>query len=568
MSSNHDLPLLIAVPVSSPSLDLASSVSNPTAATPSTAPTANLFSTPGSGATASFAPTGRDNKALGQVKTEANLILQKSLLLQGSGSPYTWESLNDLQQASMAFIINEGIVDCFSRGQDRNKRIAHGVLGIDKVDAKDGKMTCTIPGQAICRDLHQFVRKNGDAIKSTGNWSTNFDGESYQQFRSDNKELWGDGRERKGKSCTLFTLNHHIEPILRPQAEFSMVCAFVVSSLMIHYRQVIHPQGETPVSSPTTTGTRTSPLSWSNIANKTSGNQGSKPARWQKAMKSALTKVGMRRKARDNSALTTSPGSSPGRSPARAPVAVLANDTMIETKAGNFTLNIGRYMRHSLTAKEKYETIFEGKGFVFEDVLNGLLSLSNTSAPRQGWIDIAQDETPEYFYKEVKKHLQHGALCAHVRLYEGYEQSTMCVKDRPRMNFTDDYHFVAIIGVRQTGDNLHGGVLFLAQDSLGRPFKTISLELLRAMRPTRTILEFIPNNAGIEMPKDSVFDLSPEDIVTAGGLKLKKSDFPRCQDGPISEEERQEQKEKRENLKALLDPDYLPEWSRALRSNR
>ena len=586
MSNNGDPPQLLTA-LSSLSLGLASSsVSTPTAATPTAAAaaaaTANSYSMPTASATttALFTPTANDvqewkcfcksvnvsppkriNKALSQVKTEANQILRLSCLRR-NGSPYTWDSLEDLQQAGMAFIINEGIPDCFPRGHDRNRRIAHGVLGIDKVDEKSGEIT--IHGQAIWRDLHQFVRKGGDLINLTGNWTTNFGGDKYRQFRSDHKDLWGDVGGRKVKSCTIFSLNLHIEPVLRSQAEFYMVCAFVVSSVMIHYRQVIHPQGA-PASGATTSGAS----AWSSIVESTPDNQGSRqtPRKSWKDVGSKLRTLSnplRRRKARDSSTLGSGRGSPPASSPAHQTVAVLANDKAVETKAANFTLNVGRYMRHNLTAKQKYETIFEGKGFKFEDVMSGLLRLSNPSAPVVGgflWcIDIVQNETPEYFCSEVTKQLQHGALCARVRLYEGYEEETMCVK-KFGMKFTDDFHFVAIIGVSRTHDDQHGGVMFLAQDSLGEPFKNISLELLRAMQSTTALL-YIPHNAGIKIPNESVFDIKPEDIVTAGGLQLKKSESPRCTDGPISDEERTERKEKRELLGALFDPDYQPEWAR------
>lgn len=589
MSNNSNLPLLTAVSSLS-SLGLASSsVSTPTAAIPTAAtPTAaasansdNEYSTPTTSATAAacFTPTANDeqewkdfcksvnvsppkriNKALGQVKKEANLILQRSCLRR-NGSSYTWDSLQDLQQAGMAFIINEGILDCFPRASNKSKRIAHGVLGIDEVVS--GKIT--IHGQAIWQDLHQFVRKGGDRIDLTGDWSKNFSGEKYRQFRSRHKDLWGDAGELKVKSftSTMFSLNVHVDPVLKFQADYSMVRAFVVCSLMIHYRQAIHPHGSAAASGATASGTS----AWSSIAAPV--NQGSKQTPRTAIAHKLLSIPGLRRrKARDSSTLRSGPGSPPASSPAHPPVAVLANDNAIETKAGNFSLNIGRYMRQKLTAKQKYETIFEGKGFIFEDVMNGLLRLSNAKAPNGGFlqtINILQHESPEYFCKEVTKQLQHGALCARIRLYEGYGEKTMCVKER-EMKFQDSFHFVAITGVSRTHDDLHGGVMFLAQDSLGEPFKNISLELLRAMGATGCLL-YIPHNEGIEMPKGSVFDIKPEDIVTAGGLQLKRSEFPRCTDGPMSEEERKERKENRELLEALLNPDYLPEWARDDESN-
>lgn len=159
------------------------------------------------------------------------MILKRSHLKQEDGSFYTWDSLQDYQQAGMAFILNEGIVECFPPGHDKNGRIAHGVLGINKIE--NGEIS--IHGEDICRDLRQFIRKGSDHVNSNGSWSTNFGLEQYTQFRDNHKELWGNDSEREVESCTIFSLNFQVEPILQFQAEFSMVCAFVVSSLMIHY---------------------------------------------------------------------------------------------------------------------------------------------------------------------------------------------------------------------------------------------------------------------------------------------------------------------------------------------
>ena len=137
----------------------------------------------------------------------------------------------------------------------------------------------------------------------------------------------------------------------------------------------------------------------------------------------------------------------------------------------------------------------------------------------------------------------------------------MCVK-KNGMKFQNNYHFVTIIGVSRTLNDLHGGVMLLAQDSLGEPFKNISLELLRAMQSTDG-LYFIPHLAGIKMPEGSVFDIKPETIATAGGFQLKKSgEFPRCTGGPLSEEELKEKKDQEESLLVLLDPNYVAPWAR------
>lgn len=482
------------------------------------------------------------------------MILKRSRIQQPDGSLYTWDSLEDHQKAGMAFILNERIVDCFPQGVNKWKRIAHGVLGIDKVETEPNELieSISIHGKAIWRDLHQFVRKGGDQITSTGDLSTNCGGKMYQHFRSDYKDMWGDVRSTQ--STTMFSLNIHIEPVLRFQAPFSMVCAFVVSSLIIHYRQVIHPQGFPPVSGATVSGAG----AWASIVK--SVKQRSK---WTslRAVSKLIPHRGLRsQKARDSSALGSGPNLS---SSPDVTVAVMAYNNAIETKAGNCTLNIGRFMRRNLTAKQKYETIFEGMGFRFGDVLNALLKLSN-GEPEGGSflesINILRDEPPETLCNEVARELKHGALCAQVRLYEGYEESSMCVKE-PEMKFTQNFHFVAIIGVSRTQNDQHGGVMFLAQDSCGQPFKNISLELLREMGSAKR-LWYIPHDTGIKMPNGSVFDLKPEDIVTAGGLQLKRSELPRCTPVHLSEEERKELEERQEELKALVDPDYIPEWAR------
>jgi len=473
----------------------------------------------------------------------------------------------------MAFIINEGIVDCFTRGQDRNERITHCVLGIDKVDGS-GKIT--IHGKAMWLDLLQFVRKRGDLVNLTGDWTTNFAAEKYRQFRSDHKGLWGEVGARKEESCTMFSLNPGIDPVLRFQADSSMACAFVVSSLMIHYRQVIDRQGGVPASAATASGAS----KWSSVVEATPRNQGSKQTCWnlsplRSAWRSSTSEprrhgnLPRRQKARDSSTLGRGPGGPPASSPAHPPVTVMTNDNAIETRAGIFMLNIGRCMRHNLTARQKYEIIFEGKGFTFEKVMDGLLRMSNAKAEEGALafletINIRRNARPGHFFNEVNYQLQHGALCARIRLYEGYEKKTMCVLE-PNMKFTKNFHFVTIIGVCRTHNDQHGGVMFLAQDSFpSQPFKYISLELLRAMRSTSS-LKYIPHDNEIKMPNASVFDTKPEDIVTGGGFQLGK--VPRWTDGLISEEEQKELKEKGELWDALVDPYWLPKWARKCQSN-
>ena len=243
-------------------------------------------------------------------------------------------------------------------------------------------------------------------------------------------------------------------------------------------------------------------------------------------------------------------------------VAVFANDNEIGTKAHFFTLNIGRYMRHKLSVRQKYETIFEGKGFVFDDVLLGLLRLSNPKASMSdvlGFVDIDVYKTRQAIYEDVSRQLQHGALCVRIRIFDGYMEKTTCVKAR-EMLFTSAYHYVTIHGVALTRHGEHGGIMFLVQDSFeNRPFKNISLELLREMG-SQSIIHI---KKSIKMPTTSVFDLDPEDIVTAGGLELQKLRTSRCID---VEGEQREQQKNRELLRALLEPNYVPEWVRRLRS--
>ena len=225
---NNDMPVLTALS----SLSLGSTVNSYECSTPAASATTTAPFTPivndGEAWEAfckrvNVSSPKRINKDFGSMVREANCILQQSGLQRPSDdesqSHYTWEDLNHLQQAGMAFIINEGISDCFPPGRNSNKRIAHGVLGIDKVY---GSVT-TIHGKGICRDLHQFVRKRGDCITSAANWNTNFGAEKYEKFRSDHKQLWSEVVERSVESCTTFSLNPGID-------EFSMASAFVVSS--------------------------------------------------------------------------------------------------------------------------------------------------------------------------------------------------------------------------------------------------------------------------------------------------------------------------------------------------
>ena len=598
MSNNRNLPPILASLSSLSSLSslglTSSSVSTPRAETRTSAATATTnsnfdCSTPTASSTTSesdqiewynfckivnVSPPKHINTTFGLVKEKADLILAQSNLLQHNGFIYAWDSLEAHQQAGMAFIINEGILDCFYQEYDSNQEIAqtltYGVLGIDKVD-EEGKIT--IHGKAICRDLYQFVRKGGDVVNSKGNWTTQFAGGTYEQFRSLYKYMWGNVGEKRVQSCTIFSLNSHIEPILRFQTDFSMVCGFTVSALIIHYRQVIYPQGGVAALDENT---------WPCIAEGTPGNQGSKQTfrkLWKAATNNYHTLIDIsslwRRKACDSNTLGSRSESSPTSSPTHQSVAVLANDNAIEIKAGNYTLNIGRYMRHTLTADEKYETIFGGKGFVFLEVIHTLLSQSNAEIPRSesflGRIDIVLSHynTIDFFYNQVAEQLKHGALCARIRPYKGYSNTSMCLMEDHDMNFNSGCHFVTIIGVSRTKNDQHGGIMLLAQDSYdAQPFKNISLELLRAMKSTKDLF-FILYNRGINMPNGSVFDVKPADIVTAGGLQLKRNEVFRFPDSLKSkEEERKEWKKRQEHSDFLYNPDYEPEWARNIPLNR
>jgi hypothetical protein len=87
------------------------------------------------------------NKALSEVKEDTNLILRRSLLLKQpgvTGHYYTWDDLDQLQKAGMAFIINEGIKASLPAGTNANIFITYGVLAKDKVET-DG--STSIPGK-------------------------------------------------------------------------------------------------------------------------------------------------------------------------------------------------------------------------------------------------------------------------------------------------------------------------------------------------------------------------------------------------------------------------------------
>lgn len=430
----------------------------------------------------------------------------------------------------MAFIINESLSDHFPVAQNKPRRIAHGVLGINKVE-ENGDIS--INGETIHHHLLQFIRKGGDVIESpNSNLTTNFAAaEKYRQFRSEHKELWGDVGDRKVESCTMFELNPAIEPVLRFQAEHSMVCAFVVSALMIHYRQVIHPE----TTAAGTTSPRAETLS-SIVKSKPENRrvhqtprklfQADSTSGWR-----SPSKLWIGKRQSKSSNLENANESPPVRSPTHRPVTLLAGDNAVETRAGTFTLNIGRYMRNNLTAQEKYETIFLGWGFAFEKVLVGILRMSNDKTPSEDLFDtinIRPDRTPQYFYEEVKRVLKHGPLCIRIKIFDGYSNKSTCVMEPGIRFIPNTFHFVTIHGVALTGDNEHGGIMFAAHDSLeAQPYKNFSLELLRNMRSGRLIyIPFIPEEE-IKMPNETVFDLAPEAIVTAGGLQLQK-----CEESP------------------------------------
>jgi hypothetical protein len=272
------------------------------------------------------------------------------------------------------------------------------------------------------------------------------------------------------------------------------------------------------------------------------------------------------RSTRHDSSLASSPSSPP----AKRIVGLLLSpsDNAIETSDGEFTLNISRYMRNNLSATEKCRTIFRADGFVFQEVMDGLLKMSNPpstcGSPLLAMIDVIDStKTSQCLYNEVKRQLKHGALCCRIRLFYGYLQTDTCVKT-DEMKFTDDWHFVAVIGVSLAPD----GIMLLIQDSFAeKPFKFISLELLREMKSSR-FLFYIPHGTGIKMPSDSVFDTKAEDIITAGGIQLRRNVNSCFGQELIYEEEREEEKKKMaeslELLHALLNPDYLPRWAREL----
>ena len=438
----------------------------------------------------------------------------------------------------MAFLINEGIDRCFEEGRDKCRTIACCVLNQNYVVGDK-----TISGKDFWRNLFQFIRKGGDDITKTSGSMRNFGADAYLEFRKKHDDIFGVQSRKfwKGESgvewTTLFSLNPGVDPILRMQSDSSVVCAFCVCALMIHYRSETCPQGDTPT--PWRDRTRAST-----------------PKEDKRDWRFFL--CGASRDTNNGTDLRTNNGTPA----ANQRTNLLESHDAIEARAGKFSLNINRYMRYMLSKDEKYNTIFNYGQFVFTDVLAKLLEQSNS---RNGYEYIGKVRMYEYIgrvrnkrdpdaiYRDVESHLQYGSLCCRLNLYDGYTESERCAKPEGEP-FLNIYHFVTVVGVASEKKTSGTKVTFVIQDSLTPcPFKLLDLDLLLQMESTDA-LHYIEPEMSIKMPGDlSVFDMKVEDIVTGGGFFSEKS-----------ETEPDERDRIKQNLLILLQPDYLPEWAREL----
>ena len=130
----------------------------------------------------------------------------------------------------------------------------------------------------------------------------------------------------------------------------------------------------------------------------------------------------------------------------------------------------------------------------------------------------------------------------------------------------DGYHFVAIVGVARI-ERKKGRLAFLVQDPLGNmSYKTITLRLLRVMRSDSLI--YVRLRPDHNAQRQRRLQYSSDDVVMAGGLKMKNLDDPQGTARPLSKEEWQiQQKELREAWNVLYNPDWVPERLRNKGSN-
>ena len=166
-----------------------------------------------------------------------------------------------------------------------------------------------------------------------------------------------------------------------------------------------------------------------------------------------------------------------------------------------YSINIGRYMRNKLSNDHIYGCVFSERGGGYpQDILEDLLThvtFANTNKQRTEEVDtdlFMRPDSPlanfplgvfKFFKMKLEKYgpIMLSNFCTFPAFANN--QETLFWGDWNDFDKFDGpqiYHAILITGVYKISDEVHGGVLFEAQDSLpGRPFLYLGYDLLKSM---------------------------------------------------------------------------------------